>query len=80
MYKPNSNRSSWVTDDGEIDPAFKEWGVKQPNRISTELIKPTSVHVPHLPWVKGDDDVLSKMRSRGLLPKDSEAISSIEGI
>lgn len=74
MVKPSTNRQSWVLPDGEIDPAFKEWGVKQERRVSTELIKPTTISVPHLSWVNGDDDVLNKMRRRGLLPKDDEAI------
>lgn len=68
--KINTNKQSWV-DRGEIDPAYLEWGAKQERRVSTELIKPTSVVVPHLVWVEGDDDVVLKMKQRRIIASDS---------
>lgn len=73
-------KASWVTNDHEIDPAFMEWGARQPRRISTELIQPLSVTVPHLPWVTDDDDIIAKMRKRGILSSDSEDKSGDGGI
>ena len=74
------SRSSWVKDNGEIDHDFLEWGAKQPRRISTELIKPPSITVPYIPWLADDDDVIAKMRKRGLLASHSESTPDNEGI
>lgn len=72
MVHINQSRASWVTEDGEIDPAFREHGAKQERRINTELIKPHSIVVPHLPWLDGDDDMVAKMKQRRVIASEGE--------
>jgi hypothetical protein len=68
--KINTNKQSWVNN-GEIDPAYLEWGSKQEPRASTELIQPFSTTVPHLVWLPNDDDVVLKMKQRRIIASDS---------